>query len=108
MLPEENQRTISDWALDTFGKCSQYVAYDRTRKEFAELTDLLETFSYLTREQCAAKINDVANECADVLITLYRLADVSGFDLHEAVDHKMKINRARKWKVNPDGTGQHE
>jgi len=108
MQPKENQRTISDWAHDTFGKCSTYAAFLRMDKEYKELSDVMDQFLTWTPEQRAKALDQVANECADILITLYRVADVSSFDLHEAVDHKMKINRARKWKVNSDGTGQHE
>jgi len=38
---------------------------------------------------------------------LYQVASAFGFDLHEQVDHKMKINRSRTWDVKGDGTGQH-
>lgn len=49
----------------------------------------------------------VPAEAADVAITLYGLAYLRKFDLHAAVDAKMVINRARKWKPNGDGTGYH-
>lgn len=46
-------------------------------------------------------------ETADVLIVLYNIAGMRGFDLHEEVDRKMKINRARRWHKLGDGTGYH-
>lgn len=46
-------------------------------------------------------------EAADVLIVLYGIAGMRGFDLHAEVDRKMAINRARRWKANGDGTGYH-
>ncbi len=46
-------------------------------------------------------------EAADVLIVLYGVAHMLGFDLHAEVEKKMAINRARKWKANGDGTGYH-
>jgi hypothetical protein len=46
-------------------------------------------------------------EAADVLIVLYGLAGMRGFDLHAEVDRKMKINRARTWVARGDGTGYH-
>ena len=46
-------------------------------------------------------------ETADVLIVLYGVAHMRGFDLHLAVDDKMAINRHRQWKPNGDGTGYH-
>lgn len=49
----------------------------------------------------------VPAEAADVLIVLYGLAALKGFDLHAEVDRKMAINRARRWAANGDGTGYH-
>lgn len=46
-------------------------------------------------------------EAADVLIVLYGVAHMRGFDLADEVDRKMAINRAREWKANGDGTGYH-
>lgn len=46
-------------------------------------------------------------EAADVLIVLYGVAGMRGFDLHAEVDQKMAINRARKWAARGDGTGYH-
>jgi hypothetical protein len=46
-------------------------------------------------------------EAADVLIVLYGVAGMRGFDLHAEVDKKMAVNRNRKWKANGDGTGYH-
>ena len=90
---EETQLSITNWADKTFGFCQQERAIDRMVEEVRELQ--------------SGSVSDVPNECADILITLYRIADVFNFDLHAAVDHKMQINRARKWKSNGDGTGQH-
>jgi NTP pyrophosphatase (non-canonical NTP hydrolase) len=49
----------------------------------------------------------IAAEAADVLIVLYGVAGMRGFDLHAEVDRKMAVNRARRWKANGDGTGYH-
>jgi hypothetical protein len=46
-------------------------------------------------------------EAADVLIVLYGLAGMRGFDLHAEVDAKMSINRGRRWAARGDGTGYH-
>jgi hypothetical protein len=46
-------------------------------------------------------------EAADVVILLHRLAGLLGHELHELVDAKMEINRARRWKSAGDGTGGH-
>ncbi|UOF78800.1 hypothetical protein [Caudoviricetes sp.] len=48
------------------------------------------------------------DECADVLITLYRLVRcLTSTPLEDLVEQKMIINRARQWKSNGDGTGKH-
>lgn len=49
----------------------------------------------------------IPSEAADVVIVLYGVAGINGFDLHKAVDAKMRVNRARKWNLNGDGTGYH-
>lgn len=96
----ENQKTISEWANSTFGPVTDYRAVRRMVEEVQELVEVCE----------CNDINDmdkVSNECADILVTLYQVANTFGFDLHACVDHKMQINRARKWKIAGDGTGQH-
>ena len=93
----EDQQSVTAWQRETFGETSAWHAYLRAQKEFLELGDAL-----------AAGRADVAPaECADVLITLYRVADALGADLKTEVDKKMAINRARKWAVDPTGNGQH-
>jgi hypothetical protein len=46
-------------------------------------------------------------ETADVLIVLYGLAGLRGFDLHAEVDRKMAISRSRRREACGDGTGYH-
>lgn len=96
----ETQRSINDWAIETFGHIKNpQTAIDRMLKEVRELEKL-------SRYNDAA-YEEMVDECADILITLYRVMEVLGYNLHACVDHKMQINRARKWKLNGDGTGQH-
>jgi NTP pyrophosphatase (non-canonical NTP hydrolase) len=52
-------------------------------------------------------VSEAVRETADVLILLSRLAQILGFNLTDAVDQKMEINRARQWAPASDGTGQH-
>lgn len=54
-----------------------------------------------------AERNAIQEECADVLIMLSQVAQKSGGVLQTLVDHKMEVNRARKW-VNVGGRFQHE
>ncbi len=95
----ENQYSISKWAVDTFGEAgSNASCAARANAEMAELIQAL-----------ASNDNhpNASAEVADVLICLYRLADRLDIDLHDAVDEKMAINRARKWKLDGNGHGSH-
>lgn len=95
----ENQKSINEWAVKTFGYATRQRSIDRMLEEVDELKDIKpETFDSFI---------EVAEECADIYITMCQVATTFGFDLHACVDHKMEINRARKWKRNEDGTGQH-
>jgi len=97
----ETQKTIDEWAVKTFGPMkNECRAIERMLQEVEELKEL-----YSNND--IGDMNKVANECADILITLYQVATTIGFDLHESVDHKMQINRNRKWKRAEDGTGRH-
>ena len=99
----ETQRTISDWATNTFGyPKSIKIVVDRMIKEVNELEEL-SNINY-TNE---LMLDDMVDECADIYIVLCQVMNTIGYDLHSCVDHKMEINRARKWKLNQDGTGQH-
>ena len=99
----ETQRTISDWATNTFGyPKSIKIVVDRMIKEVNELEEL-SNINY-TNE---LMLDDMVDECADIYIVLCQVMNTIGYDLHSCVDHKMEINRARKWKLNEDGTGQH-
>jgi NTP pyrophosphatase (non-canonical NTP hydrolase) len=95
----ETQHTICSWADKTFG----YAGYEASLRRMLKEIDELKTLKFNEFKDA----DKIADECADVLITLYRIANVLNFDLHSCVDHKMEINRSRKWKSNGDGTGQH-
>lgn len=94
----ETQATIARWGEETFGPVAHPSALaKRARLELDELVEALE------RGDAA----EAEHETADVLILLHRLGATLGFDLGEAVDTKMKINRARQWVSSGDGTGRH-
>jgi NTP pyrophosphatase (non-canonical NTP hydrolase) len=65
----------------------------------AEAAELVEHFQWLTEEQSRAlspaKTAEVADELADVLIYLVRLADKLGIDLFAATHAKMVRNETR-------------
>lgn len=101
---EEDQNSISEWAESTFGDITGPRAITRTNKEMAELLTIISMPVPAIRKPFIDKIRD---ECADILIILFQVANVYRFDLMLAVDEKMKINRARKWKLDGTGCGQH-
>lgn len=95
----ETQATISAWAEQTFGPVSGNLAIGiRALEEFAELLSKLAA-------------NDAhpgaMEEIADVHIVLARLAHRLGGDTQQAVDDKMATNRARVWRLDGKGQGQH-
>lgn len=92
---QHQQEEIVAWANQTFGPVTDRIAFARFMGEVNELKAALE------HEDSDA----IQEECADVLITLYRIA---GPNLLDAVDRKMQINRKRVWVRNGDGTGYHD
>ncbi|MCW5604845.1 MAG: nucleotide pyrophosphohydrolase [Burkholderiales bacterium] len=67
-----------------------------------EAGELVEHFQWLTFEEAAnlprAARDEVAFECADVLLFLLRLCDKLDIDLAQAAEKKMKLN-AKKYPV---------
>lgn len=97
----ETQKTISDWATKTFGyPKSPEVAIRRMLKECKEMEDKLDS--------AAATHEDIADEIADIFITGFQAMSVIGYNVQACIDHKMQINRHRKWILHGDGTGQHQ
>lgn len=78
--------TIAQWCEETFGPVTPDRIASRANEEMAELL---------------ANPENVI-EAADVVIVLCRYPG-----LWEAVQRKMAINRARKWRLMGDGTGYH-
>src|SRR5262245_8355858 len=66
----------------------------------AEAGELLEVFQWKTTDEVRGdltneEIRAAAEEIADVLIYLVRLADVLGIELADAVDNKIMLNAER-------------
>lgn len=94
----ENQRSMCDWAEQTFGPVSDPASLvDRALLEMQELGEAVQE----------RDVGEIGKEAADVLILLYRLADQFDLDLDQEVQAKMAINRARTWISKGDGTGSH-
>lgn len=130
----ENQSTIHRWVQETFPgndptsprktlrmldeAVEAAIAAGATYLEIVDLVNSvigkhidrsqkdLVSVERLTR-RAPVDVQSLADEAADVLIVLYGMAALYGFDLHAEVDRKMEINRDRKWIANGDGTGRH-
>jgi NTP pyrophosphatase (non-canonical NTP hydrolase) len=100
----ETQHTVAAWAHATFGSPSPMRAATRMNEEVAELLARLASYPGDSPNATEA----IREEVADVQIVLYVLADALGMDLSSRVNAKMTINRARKWKLDGSGCGQHE
>lgn len=97
----ETQETITAWAQATFGEPPTPCALvARLNEEMAELVSVAAQVFY--------SVDDMVSECADVYIVLCQITAWYGRSLQAAVDQKMRVNRARKWKVTSEGLGQHE
>ncbi len=95
----ENQISVSNWADETFGPSgSNARVAARSNEEMAEL------LRALTADDNHPK---AAEEVADIVIILYRLATRLGIDLHQEIDRKMAINRDRIWNLDNTGHGYH-
>ncbi len=98
MESSEDQKSITAWGEETFGPAiNPAVLVARAKVEMDELLEAV----------AAGDHAEAALETADVLILLYRVATLCGFDVNRAVDRKMAINRARRWARKGDGTGSH-
>ena len=97
-MATETSQTILEWGDATFGAPQDVtVLVTRARLEMDELEQAI-------RE---GDMSEAGREAADVVILLHRLVGLLGMELSEQVDAKMKVNRARKWRVAGDGTGGH-
>lgn len=58
-------------------------------------------------ELIASERQDDPLELADVLILALDLAHIQGIDLADAVVRKMRVNRARSWRIADNGAMSH-
>jgi len=95
----ETQQTVAMWADETFGPVTSHARIAaRANEEMAEL------LRALTADDHHPK---AAEEIADIVIVLYRLATRLGVDLRTLVNEKMAKNRTREWKRDGSGHGYH-
>ena len=96
----ETQATIEAWRAETFG--GRPTPVNMTVRANEEMAGLIRA---VTNPVTGCK--EIAAEAADVLIMLYGVAEMAGFSLHRAVNDKMAINRARRWRKGAPGRSQH-
>jgi NTP pyrophosphatase (non-canonical NTP hydrolase) len=112
MHPKKTMRPTTD-TLETLRTRLAKFAAERDWDQFhnpknlamavaGEAGELVEHFQWLTFEQAArlprATRDEVALECADVLLFLLRLCDKLGIDLAQAAKKKLALN-AKKYPV---------
>lgn len=90
--------SVGEWAQQTFGTPTPMRAALRANTEMAEMLVAVNTNLPVDKQM---------EEAADVVIVLAQFARSHGKNLWDAVENKMRTNRARTWKVAADGTGQH-
>ena len=83
----ETIASMIQWGDETFGPCTADKAISRAWEEWQEMLE---------------RGADVPIEAADVIICLLRIPGIA-----DAIQRKMTINRARKWRLMGDGTGYH-
>jgi hypothetical protein len=98
-MQHETSETIAKWADRTFGEVeSNFSIWERANLEFQELR-----FKLMVDDGHP----DAACEVADVVLVLDRMLHRLGRDLLVERDEKMRINRARRWRMTSTGHGQH-
>jgi len=95
----ETQSSISDWATQTFGESGSTLRVAIRANE--EMSELLRCLSV---DDCSPK---AAEEIADVVIVLCRVATRLGVTIWDEVEKKMAINRQRVWNLDGSGHGYH-
>jgi dCTP diphosphatase len=104
-MPDDNLNTLRD-AIRDFAQARDWEQFHTPKNLImalsVETAELMEHFQWLTPEQSlqldAPVRAEVAQEIADVLIYLTRLADVLGIDPVHAAFDKIQIN-AQKYPV---------
>lgn len=87
------QADISDWANEL----------NPGRTPLSTIAKLLEEIG----ELIASKRMDDPLELADVFILALDLAYLQKVDIAEAVERKMRVNRARNWRIADNGSMSH-
>ena len=96
-MPNETQKTISNWLEETVGMQSIDNQIMKLRREVEEF------FQAYDNED----IENMREELVDINIVSQTIATLLGMRMVKARNEKMKINRERSWKTMPDGEIRH-
>jgi len=100
----ETQATINQWQDEQFPDATREGVTKHLQEELEEFStalDLPGTSNDILLEQ--------GFEAADVVILIYAWAAKNNITNFQGfIDEKMRINRERKWNIQPDGTGRHQ
>jgi len=88
----EIQSELVEWLDDVLPERTLESSWIKLEQELAELR----------------KVPTDSAEWADTFIILLDLVDLYGINISKAIHHKHKVNKNRKWKIEKDGTMNHE
>lgn len=123
----ETQETVGEWAINQFGRPTPLAVLRRMCDEVLEGMELCVMSNEATRTMFKAMrmgmkhldahalaeydqlrfATPIAEEIADANIVSYHAMSILGRNSVQEIEHKMDINRRRRWNSNGDGTGQH-
>lgn len=95
----ETEASVAAWADETFGPTTSNMRIAARANE--EMAELLRALSVDDNHPKAAE------EIADIVIVLTRLARNLRTSIRSEIEHKMEINRLRTWKKDNTGHGYH-
>lgn len=116
-MSNELQREIGTWAEITFPRQTSASIVAHLWREYDELADTVHDRNVRDLIEGAdladavhlRQARDVDEEAADCLILLMALAHLCGFDLLDAAEAKMQVNRERRWgKPDAEDVSEHE
>lgn len=90
----ELQHEIGAWGDATFPQSNIDTVAEHLAEEVVEFFD-----------DYRSGLDSQEEELADMFLLMLHFAHKSGFDMAEAAERKMAINRARKWNIKAEPAG---
>lgn len=73
----------------------RWTRYAKTSKLKEEVAELLEALADYEADPSSKKHRHLQEETADVVFCLAGIAEKAGFDLHDAIEHKIRKDKGR-------------